>query len=102
VAFRWYEPPPRDGTAPLPILESAIFAVAFGVLFALLGWVVSTVGGVAEPYGRLSTLALVPVGLYAAYAGLAGRFDDRSDVGRLMGTVAGVVVGLYPLVLFPV
>lgn len=103
ITVRWYEPPTIDDREPNPLFEAGLFFVAFGVAFALTGYLLATVGGFVPPYGRLASLVLVPVGYYAAYACGTGRMGTEHDrATRLMGAVGGAVVGTYPIVLLVV
>lgn len=103
VAARWYEPPKIDERNPNPLFEAGVFFVLYGLAFVLLGSVLSYLVGVVPPYGGLATLLLVPIGFYAAYAGVDGRLDDSADrATNLMRGVFGAVLGAYPLVLLGV
>jgi len=101
ITLRHYEPP-REGEdeGPEPSLEAAAFFILTGLLFVVFGYVIAFVGGVAQPYGRIATFLLTPLGFVSAYATYTGRISaDVDRASALMGTVSGGVVGLYPIAL---
>lgn len=103
ITVRWYEPPTIDDREPNPLFEAGIFFVAFGISFAIIGYGLAAVGGVAPPYTRLALFVLTPIGYYAAYACSTGRMGTGHDrATRMMGAVGGAVVGTYPIVLLAV
>jgi len=101
VTVRHYEPPPREGAdePPEPLFEAAIFFLMTGALFAIVGYVLATVGDLAAPYGRVATLLLTPLGYYSAYAAYSGKIGADADQSAvLMGVISGAVIGTYPVV----
>jgi hypothetical protein len=101
VTYRWYEPPPRDdGETPEPVYESVLFFVGFALLFGVLGYAITVVSGVAQPFGLAATLLLVPLGGVVAYASHTGRMGDAADTAQqYTSAVFGLVLGAYPLLL---
>ena len=117
VTMRWYEPPEIDGREPNPIFEAGLFFVAFAVIFALMGYALSAVAGLAPPYTSVGLLVLVPVGLYLAYttymAVQIGEGTEDEGQGKsnnkgkgeldqattLMQFVLGLVISVYPIVI---
>lgn len=103
VTVRWYDPPKIDDREPNPLFEAGLFFVAFGIVFALVGVVLSRVAALAPPYTSVGLLVLVPVGFYLGYATATGRLETGADrATRMMQSVAGFVVGVYPIALLVV
>ncbi|WP_157972499.1 hypothetical protein [Saliphagus sp. LR7] len=101
VTLRWYEPPPREDQPPIPVFEGVLFLVGFTVLFVGLGFVLSFIRGIYQPYGELLTLLLTPIGFYSAYGTFTRRLnEDKDKATRMMNVVGALVVGIYPMVLF--
>lgn len=101
VTVRWYEPPSRNGETPTPILEAGIFFVVFGIVFVLLGFVLSVVDGLVPPYGSIVLLLVTPVGFWLAYSAYAGQLATMNDdAERFMGAVVSLVAGILATVLF--
>lgn len=103
VAVRWYEPPARDGETPPAILEAGLFFVGFGLVFVLLGVVLSAVVAFARPYGPAVALLVTPLGSWLAYAATTDRLATvDEEVERFAGAVVGAVAAVYPVVLLAV
>lgn len=101
VTFLRYEPPARDGDHdPVPLLEASFFALVFGIVFVVVGFVLSAVSTLAPPYSQLALLVLTPIGFYIAYAAKTDRISTHHDRATiLLWGVVGLVVGVYPLAL---
>ena len=99
VTIRWYEPPKIDDREPNPAFEAGIFFLLFGLVFVLVGFVLSAVAALVPPYSQFVSLVLVPVGGFAVYAALTGRLDAHATAAQArMGGVFGLVVAVYPVV----
>lgn len=101
VTFLQYEPPARDDDHdPVPLLEASLFALVFGIVFVVVGFVLSAVSTLAPPYSQLALLVLTPIGFYVAYAAKTDRISTHHDRATiLLWGVVGFVVGVYPLAL---
>lgn len=101
LTVRYYEPSIDAETPSVPLLEAALFFVGFAIFFRLLGSGLAVLAGAFPPVTRFGILLLTPIGLYSAWATISERFGSDLDTAtRYMGAFAGIVVGVYPVVLF--
>lgn len=97
VTLRWYEPKLDTETPPFPIIEAVLFFVVFAIIFALLGWVIWTVGSLWEPYTRYTMLVLTPLCWVIALGVATERLPVERDIAtRNLYAVLMIVVGGYP------
>lgn len=99
ITLLWYRPPVApDGRQPRPLMEAALFTVAFGLVFVGYSVLLDVVSDVSPPLTEYLLLGVSLGGWYAVVAVWGGRWtDEATPAQRRLSMVATVVFALFPL-----